>query len=114
VDAFEITIICDLKVRAPGSPLCPYAFMEQGVSMLSSVLNSDRAVAANIEFMRTFVRIRRLLEADRSRARKFDRLERKLASQDEAIVGILSAIRQLMKPPNPKRCGIGFTADLRD
>jgi hypothetical protein len=55
-----------------------------------------------------------LLEADRSLARKFNRIERKLASHDEAIVGILSAIRQLMKPPDPKRRGIGFTADLRD
>jgi hypothetical protein len=49
--------------------------------MLSSVLNSDRAIAVNIEIMRSFVRIRTLLEADRSLARKFERLERKLASQ---------------------------------
>jgi hypothetical protein len=82
--------------------------------MLSSVLNSDRAIAVNIEIMRAFVRIRRLLETDKSLARKFDRIERRLASHDEAIVGILSAIRQLMKPPDPKRRGIGFTADLRD
>jgi hypothetical protein len=82
--------------------------------MLSSVLNSDRAIVVNIEIMRTFVRIRTLLEADRSLARKFNRIEQKLASHDEAIVGILSAIRQLMKPPDPKRRGIGFTADLRD
>jgi hypothetical protein len=113
VDGFEITI-CDLKTRERGSPLCPYAFTEQGVAMLSSVLNSDRAIAVNIEIMRAFVRIRRLLETDRSLARKFDHIERRLASHDEAIVGILSAIRQLMKPPDPKRRGIGFTADLRD
>jgi hypothetical protein len=62
---------------------------------LSSVLNSDRAIAVNIEIMRTFVRIRRLLEADRSLARRFNRIERKLASHDEAIVGIRSAIRQI-------------------
>lgn len=78
------------------------------------MLNSDRAIAVNIEIMRSFVRIRRLLEADESLARKFDRLERKLASHDQAIVGILSAIRQLMHPPVPKRRGIGFTADLMD
>jgi hypothetical protein len=87
---------------------------EQGVAMLSSVLNSERAIAVNIEIMRAFVRIRRLLESDRSFARKFDRIERRLASHDEAIVGILSAIRQLMKPPDPKHQGLGFTADLRD
>jgi hypothetical protein len=97
-----------------GRRYAPYAFTEQGVAMLSSVLTSDRAIAVNIEIMRSFVRIRRLLEADRSVARKFDRLERKLASHDQAIVGILAAIRQLMNPTAPKRRGIGFTADLAE
>jgi hypothetical protein len=82
--------------------------------MLSSVLNSDRAIAVNIEIMRSFVRIRRLLEADKSVARKFERLERRLASHDQAIVGILAAIHQLMHPRVPKRRGIGFTADLSE
>lgn len=82
--------------------------------MLSSVLNSDRAIAVNIEIMRSFVRIRRMLEADRSLASRFERLERKFASHDQAIVGILSAIRQLMYPPVSKRRGIGFTADLSE
>jgi hypothetical protein len=80
--------------------------------MLSSVLNSDRAIAVNIEIMRSFVRIRGVLEVDKFLARKFDRLERKFASHDQAIVGILAAIRQLMNPPEPKRRGIGFTADF--
>ena len=94
-----------------GRRYAPYAFTEQGVAMLSSVLNSDRAIAVNIEIMRSFVRIRGLLEADRALARKFERLERKLASHDQAIVSILAAIRQLMTP-EPRRRGIGFTADL--
>ena len=97
-----------------GRRYAPCAFTEQGVAMLSSVLHSERAIAVNIEIMRSFVRIRGLLEADRSLARKFDRLERKLASHDQAIVGILAAIRQLMNPPERKRRGIGFTADLRE
>src|SRR5215469_9701158 len=95
-----------------GRRYAPYAFTEQGVAMLSSVLNSDRAIAVNIEIMRSFVKIRRLLEADKSLARKFARLERKLASHDQAIVSILAAIRQLMHPAAAKRRGIGFTADL--
>jgi hypothetical protein len=102
------------KLGSGGRRYAPYALTEQGVAMLSSVLNSERAIAVNIEIMRAFVRIRRLLESDRSFARKFDRIERRLASHDEAIVGILSAIRQLMKPPDPKHQGLGFTADLRD
>jgi ORF6N domain len=97
-----------------GRRYAPYAFAEQGVAMLSSVLNSDRAIAVNIEIMRSFVRIRRLLEADKSVARKFERLERRLASHDQAIVGILAAIHQLMHPRVPKRRGIGFTADLSE
>jgi hypothetical protein len=102
------------KTGRGGRRYAPYVFTEQGVAMLSSVLNSDRAIAVNIEIMRSFVRIRRLLEADKSLARKFDGFERKLASHDQAIVGILAAIRQLMNPREPKRRGIGFTADLKD
>lgn len=102
------------KHGSGGRRYAPYAFTEQGVAMLSTVLNSDRAIAVNIEIMRTFVRIRGLLEANRSLARKFDRVERKLASHDQAIVGILSAIRQLIHPTERKRRGIGFTADLTD
>ena len=102
------------KLARGGRRYAPYVFTEQGVVMLSSVLNSDRAIAVNIEIMRTFVRIRNLLATNRAVARRFERLERKSASHDQAIVGILAAIRHLMNPPKPKRRGIGFTADLTD
>ena len=94
----------------------PYAFTEQGVAMLSSVLRSARAIAVNIQIMRAFVRMRELLISNRELAQKLNqleaRLEKKLASHDEAIAAILSAIRELMNPTPPKRRGIGFTADL--
>jgi phage regulator Rha-like protein len=94
----------------------PYAFTEQGVSMLSSVLRSARAIAVNIQIMRAFVRMRELLISNRELAEKLDqleaRLEKKLASHDKAIAAILSAIRELMNPTPPRRRGIGFTADL--
>ena len=94
----------------------PYAFTEQGVAMLSSVLRSDRAIAVNIQIMRAFVRMRELLNSNRELARRLKeleaRLEKKLSTHDEAIAAILSAIRQLMNPPAPKRRSIGFTADL--
>jgi hypothetical protein len=93
----------------------PYAFTEQGVAMLSSVLGSERAIAVNIEIMRAFVRMRELLSSNKELARRFAQLEaridKKLAEHDEAITAILSAIRELMNPP-PKRRGIGFTANL--
>jgi hypothetical protein len=96
----------------------PYAFTEQGVAMLSSVLRSPRAIAVNIEIMRAFVRMREMLASKHELARRIDQLEarigKKLATHDEAITAILSAIRELMNPPLPKRRGIGFTADLTE
>ena len=111
--SFEITV-WDLQSGRGGRRYAPCAFTEQGVAMLSSVLNSDRAIAVNIEIMRSFVRIRAVFEADRSLARQYNRLERQLAAHDQAIVDIFSAIRQLMNPSPPKRRGIGFAADLSD
>jgi len=86
----------------------PYAFTEQGVAMLSSVLNSPQAVAVNIEIMRAFVRLRGMFAANRELAKKLDDLERKVSSHDQSIAGIFAAIRQLMNPPEPKRRPIGF------
>ena len=96
----------------------PYAFTEQGVAMLSSVLSSQRAIAVNIQIMRTFVRMREMLVSNKELAQKLDQLEaridKKLAAHDEAIAAILSAIRELMNPPAPKHRSIGFTADLKE
>lgn len=91
----------------------PYAFTEQGVAMLSSVLNSSRAIAVNIQIMRAFVRMRELLASNRELAQKLAELERKIATHDQSITGILKAIRELMNPPPlPKKRGIGFTANF--
>ena len=97
-----------------GRRYAPYAFTEQGVAMLSSVLGSERAIAVNIQIMRAFVRMRELLASNTALARKLDELERKYQHHDDAIKAILSAIRELMNPPLPKRRGIGFTADLSE
>jgi len=83
----------------------PYAFTEQGVAMLSSVLKSRRAVQVNIEIMRTFVRLRRILASHADLARKLDSLEKKYDAQFKVV---FDAIRQLMTPPEPKRRHIGF------
>jgi ORF6N domain len=94
----------------------PYAFTEQGVAMLSSVLNSDRAIAVNIEIMRAFVKLRELLVSNKELARRFaqleTRLDKKLTEHDRAIGAILSAIHDLMRPPPPEQRPIGFTANL--
>jgi hypothetical protein len=73
--------------------------------MLSSVLNSPRAVRVNIEIMRAFVRLRQMLAAHADLARKLDDLERKYDRQFRIV---FDAIRELMSPPEPKRKRIGF------
>jgi hypothetical protein len=83
----------------------PYAFTEQGVAMLSSVLKSERAVMVNVEIMRAFVTLRKLLASNTGLARKLNALERKYDSQFKAV---FDAIRQLMTPTIPARPKIGF------
>ena len=86
----------------------PYAFTEQGVAMLSSVLNSERAIQVNIAVMRTFVKLREVVSTHKELAHKLAELERKIARHDEHIQGIFQAIRQLMIPPDTKKRKIGF------
>lgn len=84
----------------------PYAFTEQGVAMLSSVLRSPRAVQVNIEIMRAFVRLRRLLGTHADLAARLDDLE---ARYDEQFKAVFDAIRGLMRPPPKLTRRIGFT-----
>jgi hypothetical protein len=86
----------------------PYAFTEHGILMLSSVLNSERAVQVNIEIMRAFVRLRRILASHAELARKLDALEKKYDAQFKIV---FDAIRQLMKPPESKKRPIGFLVE---
>lgn len=83
----------------------PYAFTEQGVAMLSSVLRSERAVQVNIEIMRTFVRLRSLLAANAELASRLDALE---ARYDERFGAVSAAIRELMRPPDTPPRPLGF------
>ena len=83
----------------------PYAFMEQGVAMLSSVLNSKRAIQVNIAIMRAFIRLRQILASHKELARRLDELEKKYDAQFKSV---FEAIRQLMTPPEPPRRRIGF------
>jgi hypothetical protein len=87
----------------------PFAFSEQGVAMLSSVLRSERAVQVNVEIMRAFVRLRRILAVNADLARRLDELERRIGEHDEQFVYVIRAIRELMQPPPaPPRRRIGF------
>jgi hypothetical protein len=87
----------------------PYAFTEQGVAMLSSILNSSKAIRVNIEIMRAFVRLRRILASHEDLARKLEELERRYDAQLRAV---FDAIRQLMAPPEKSRRFIGLRREL--
>ena len=86
----------------------PYAFTEQGVAMLSSVLNSERAIKVNIEIMRAFVRLRQILASNKELAKRLDELEKKYDVQFKIV---FDAIRELMKPPETKKRPIGFLVE---
>ncbi len=103
----------------------PYAFTEQGVAMLSSVLNSPRAIAVNIEIMRTFVCVRELAATHGDLAKQLNALEEKteaLALQHDSFAHntrtqlkqVFEAIRQLMIPPDPPKRPIGFITETKD
>jgi hypothetical protein len=90
----------------------PYAFTEHGAIMAAMILNSPRAVEMSVYVVRAFLRLRDLLASNRLLAEKFAELERKVASHDQAIVGLLKTIRELLQTPAPKKRPIGFTANF--
>jgi len=105
----EVVTNCDHLQRLKFSPTPPYAFTEQGVAMLSSVLNSDRAIEVNILIMRAFVKLREMISTHKDLAKKLEDLEQKYDSQFKMV---FDAIRQLMTPPEPKKKrAIGFVRE---
>ena len=96
--------------RGKHSKYLAYAFTEQGVAMLSSVLGSDRAIEVNIAIMRAFVRLREILASHKDLARKLETLEKHLGEHDKKFQIVFEAIRQLMAPPQQgeKKRHIGF------
>ncbi len=100
----EVVTICDHLQLLKFSPQLPYAFTEQGVAMLSSVLHSERAVQVNIIIMRAFVKLRQIP----SLAHRLEQLEGKVEKHDDKIHTVFEAIRQLMAPPLKPKKQIGF------
>jgi hypothetical protein len=94
--------------RGTHSKYLPMAFTEQGVAMLSSVLNSDRAIDVNIAIMRAFVQLRKISSSHKQLAQKLREIEARLEDHDESIDAIFEAIQQLMRPPEKHRKPIGF------
>jgi len=114
---FEVTIEefenlrCQIGTSSWGGiRYLPMAFTEQGVAMLSGILNSQKAIGVNIAIMRAFVHLRRFLESNKELSRKIEELEKAVSGHDEKIQLIFSAIKELMKEKeNPeKRNPVGF------
>jgi hypothetical protein len=101
----ELVTICDRFLTLKHSTSNPLAFTEQGVAMLSGVLRSPRAVDVNIAIMRTFVKLRRMLESSEELSRKLAELE---SRYDEQFRVVFEAINELMIPPEPRKNPIGF------
>jgi|ERR1019366_569485 ORF6N domain len=97
-----------------GRRYAPYAFTEHGELMLASILNSETADEVGIVIVRTFVQLREMLCTNKELAAMLIELERKVASHDQAITGLINTIRQLMKTPEVSSRPIGFTADIRN
>lgn len=104
-DAADLRSQSVISKRRGGRRYLPYAFTEQGVAMLSSVLKSPRAVRVNIEIMRAFVRLRRILASHAELSRRLSELERK---NDRQFQSVFRTIRYLMAPAEPERRQVGF------
>jgi len=105
-EALRSQIVTLKKGRGQHRKYLPYVFTEQGVAMLSSVLNSERAIEVNIAIMRTFVKLREMIASHKDLAKRLDELEKKYDTQFRTV---FDAIRQLMAPsPEMKKKKIGF------
>ena len=109
----EVVTNCDHLAKLKYSRTLPYAFTEHGALMLGNVLKSDRAVAVSLLVVRTFVQLREMLSSNKELAAKLLELERKVSGHDQAIAGLIDAIRQLMKQPAGITRPIGFTANIK-
>lgn len=106
----QIVISSEDYPKRGGARSAPYAFTEQGVAMLSSVLKSNRAISVNIEIMRTFVKLRQLVTEHKDLSLRLDMLENRYDDQFKAV---FDAIRSLMEPPEFVKNPIGFTVDIK-
>ena len=101
----EVITVCDNLAPLRFARTLPYAFTEQGVAMLSSVLKSKRAIQVNIQIMKTFVQLRKMLADNKELARRLDELEKKYDAQFKVV---FEALRKLLTPPSAGRREIGF------
>ncbi|MBW2703780.1 MAG: ORF6N domain-containing protein [Deltaproteobacteria bacterium] len=110
-DSLRSQIVTLKSGRGQHRKFLPFAFTEQGVAMLSSVLRSPRAIQVNIEIMRAFVRLRQVQSQNTELTTRLTELEHKVVNHDESIRAIFNAIRQLIDKPVQEKKQIGFASD---
>ncbi len=108
----EVVTNCDHLARLKFSASLPYAFTEHGALMLGNVLKSSLAVEVSLIVVRAFVQLREMLSTHKELALKLEELEQKTSSHDQAIAGLIDAIRNLMQSPDASSSSIGFTANI--
>ena len=101
----ELVTICDHLSKLRFSPVLPYVFTEQGVAMLSTVLNSERAICVNIQIMRTFTKLREMIESHKDLREKIENMEKKYDKQFQVV---FDAIRKLIEPEVKPKRKLGF------
>jgi uncharacterized protein YoxC len=106
----ELVTNCDRFKPLKHASVSPRAFTEQGVAMLSSVLNSQRAIEVNIAIMRAFIHLRKMISSQTKLAKKLKELEHHIQDHDKTIQAIFEAIQQLISLPDDSQKKIGFTA----
>ncbi len=113
VEKTEVVTNCDHLAKLKYSRTLPYAFTEHVALMLGNVLKSERAVEVSLLVVRTFVQLREMLSTNKELAAKLLELERKVSGHDQAIIGLMNGIRELMKNPIGESRPIGFTAKIK-
>ena len=105
----EVVTNCDHLAKLKFAKTLPYAFTEHGAIQAANVLNAPRAAEMGVYVVRAFVRLREMLAGSKELAAKLNELEHKVDSHDQAIAGVINAMRELMRPPEPqKKRPIGF------
>lgn len=110
----EVVAICDHLKSLKFSRTLPYAFTEHGAVMLASILNSDRAIAVNIQIVRIFTQMREMMLTHKDILLQLEQLERKTAGHDDQIALIFEYLKQLLAPPQEPRSMIGFKRNIAD
>jgi hypothetical protein len=108
----QVITKCDHLVKLKFSKSLPYAFTEHGTIMAASVLNSQRAVEINVFIVRAFIKLREFVANHKELAYKLAELEHRLEAHDDTIRSLVTAIRELMRSPEPKKRPIGFMAKI--